>query len=92
MTQTITPFRDKNLRIARTLPEGARGRPASDLTSEQKWLARHLANDQEQKLTGEALLKAVGYAGSLNTFMRLLRKYNIKTYASWLQRRNLRDT
>jgi hypothetical protein len=91
MTQTVTPFKDRNLRMARALPANLVGRPAKDLTSAQKRLARHLANDQEANYTGEEIMALVGFSGRINTFRRLLRAYNIKTHMTWMAGRNKKD-
>lgn len=91
MTQVTTPFKDRRLRMARQLPDTQYGRPLKELTTEQKRLARHLANNREVHYTGEEIMKLVGFAGRINTFRRLLRECNIKTYNGWLQRKNQKD-
>jgi hypothetical protein len=91
MTQAVSPFKDRNLRMARVLPENNAGRPAKDLTSEQKRLARHLANEKEAYYTTEEILRLVGFSGRINCFRRLLRECNIKTHRGWMQGRNKKD-
>jgi hypothetical protein len=91
MTQTVTPFKDHSLRMARVLPENNAGRPLKELTTEQKRLARHLANDREVHYTSEEIMRLVGFSGQIATFRRLLRACNIKTHISWMAGRNKKD-